>query len=159
VRADAGEGLPFEDERFDAVLSVDAMCHLPNRLGALQEWHRVARPDARVLFTDPTIVTGLVTGAEIAARSSIGVYVFSVGETNEQLLAEAGFELLRSEDLTENMARMAGRWRDARERFSHQLVADEGEATFEGVQTFLEASHLLARERRLSRYAYLATRR
>jgi hypothetical protein len=100
-----------------------------------------------------------VTGAEIAARSSIGVYVFSVGETNEQLLAEAGFELLRSEDLTENMARMAGRWRAARELFSDELVADEGEATFEGVQTFLEASHLLARERRLSRYAYLATRR
>jgi ubiquinone/menaquinone biosynthesis C-methylase UbiE len=159
VRADAGEGLPFEDERFDAVLSVDAMCHLPDRLGVLREWHRVARPGARALFTDPTIVTGLVTGAELAARSSIGVYVFSVGATNEQLLSEAGFELLRTEDLTENMARMAGRWREARERFSDELVADEGEATFEGVQKFLGASHVLARERRLSRYAYLAARR
>ena len=158
VRADAGEGLPFENERFDAVLSVDAMCHLPNRLGVLGEWHRVTRPGARVLFTDPTIVTGLVTGAEILARSSIGVYVFSAGAANEQLLADAGFELLRREDLTENMARMAGRWREARERFSDELVADEGEATFEGVQRFLEASHVLARERRLSRYAYLAAR-
>jgi ubiquinone/menaquinone biosynthesis C-methylase UbiE len=158
VRADAGERLPFEDESFDAVLSVDAMCHLPDRLGVLEEWHRVTKPGGRILFTDPTIVTGPVTGAEIADRSAIGVYVFSIASMNEELLAEAGFDLLRREDLTENMARVAGRWRDARNHFSEELVADEGVATFEGVQRFLGAAHMLARERRLSRYAYLARR-
>jgi ubiquinone/menaquinone biosynthesis C-methylase UbiE len=158
VRADAGERLPFEDESFDAVLSIDAMCHLPNRLGVLEEWRRVTKPGGRVLFTDPTIVTGPVTGAEIADRSAIGVYVFSIASMNEELLAEAGFDLLRREDLTENMARVAGRWRDARNHFSEELVADEGVATFGGVQRFLGAAHMLARERRLSRYAYLARR-
>jgi ubiquinone/menaquinone biosynthesis C-methylase UbiE len=159
VRIDAGERLPFADESFDAVLSIDAMCHLPDRLSILEEWHRVTSPGARVLFTDPTIITGLVTGAEIAARSAIGVYVFSIASTNEQLLAEARFELLHREDLTENMATVARRWRDARARFRDELVADEGAATFEGVQSFLGACHVLARERRLSRYAYLAARR
>ena len=159
VRADAGESLPFEDESFDAVLSIDAMCHLPNRLSVLEEWRRVTRPGGRVLFTDPTIITGPVTGAEIADRSAIGVYVFSIASMNEELLAEAGFDLLRCEDLTENMARVAVRWRDARQHFSDELVADEGAATFEGVQRFLGAAHVLARERRLSRYAYLAGRR
>lgn len=159
VQVDAGGSLPFGDESFDAVLSVDAMCHLPNRLDVLEEWHRVTSPGARVLFTDPTVVTGLVTGAEIAARSSIGHYVFSLEATNEKLLAEAGFELLRREDLTENMATVAERWRDARARFSDELLADEGAATFDGIQRFLEACHVLARERRLSRYAYLAARR
>jgi cyclopropane fatty-acyl-phospholipid synthase-like methyltransferase len=158
VRLDAGGRLPFDEASFDAILSIDAMCHLPNRLDILREWHRVTSPGGRILFTDPTIVTGLVTDAEIATRSAIGDYVFSVASANEQLLVEAGFGLLRCEDLTENMASMAGRWRDARARFRDELVADEGESTFEGVQRFLSACHLLAREGRLSRYAYLAER-
>jgi len=156
VQADAARGLPFADQSFSAVLSIDVMCHLPNRLEILREWHRVTAPGARILFTDPTIITGLVADIEIEARSSIGTYVFSAGAKNDELLSEAGFDLLRCEDLTENMAAMAGRWHDARARFRDGLLADEGEATFEGIQRFLSASHVLAHERRLSRYAYLA---
>jgi cyclopropane fatty-acyl-phospholipid synthase-like methyltransferase len=156
VAVDAGDELPFEEASFDAVLSVDAMCHLPNRREVLKELHRVMSPGGRILFTDPTIVTGLVTDAEIAARSSIGVYVFSTAAANEELIAEAGFRLLRREDITENMAAIAGRWHEARAQFREALVTDEGEPTFENVQSFLSTCHLLARERRLSRYAYLA---
>jgi ubiquinone/menaquinone biosynthesis C-methylase UbiE len=156
VRADAGERLPFEDESFDAILSIDAMCHLPDRLSVLEEWRRVIGPGGRILFTDPTIVTGPVTGAEIADRSAIGVYVFSIASLNEELVAEAGFDLLRREDVTESTATVARRWADARQRFADELIADEGAATFEGVQRFLGACHVLAHERRLSRYAYLA---
>jgi SAM-dependent methyltransferase len=158
VRVDAGGRLPFDDGSFDAVVSIDVMCHLPNRLDLLREWHRVTAPGARILYTDPTIVTGLVTDTEIADRSAVGVYVFSAEWVNETVLAEAGFELGHREDLTENMAAMAGRWHDARAGFRDELLADEGEATFEGIQRFLGACHLLARERRLSRYAYLARR-
>lgn len=159
VRADAAERLPFDEESFDAILSVDAMCHLPDRLRVLEEWRRVTRPGGRILFTDPTIVTGPVTGTEIADRSAIGVYVFSIASLNEELLAEAGFDLLRREDLTESTATVARRWADARQRFSDELIADEGAATFEGVQRFLGACHVLAHERRLSRYAYVAAPR
>ena len=158
VRGDAGARLPFDDASFDAVISIDVMCHLPNRLDILREWHRVTAPGARVLYTDPTVLTGLVTDTEIADRSAIGVYVFSAEWVNETLLAEAGFEASGREDLTENMAAMAGRWHDARVRFRDQLLADEGEETFVGIQRFLAACHLLAQERRLSRYAYLARR-
>jgi cyclopropane fatty-acyl-phospholipid synthase-like methyltransferase len=158
VRVDAGVRLPFEEASFDAILSIDAMCHLPNRLDILREWRRITSAGSRILFTDPTIVTGLVTNAEVAARSAVGVYVFSATSTNERLLAEAGFRILACEDVTENMAIMAGRWHDARQKFRVQLVADEGESTFEAVQRFLHACHLLAQERRLSRYAYLAER-
>jgi cyclopropane fatty-acyl-phospholipid synthase-like methyltransferase len=158
VRADAGGPLPFADETYDAVVSIDVMCHLPGRLEILREWYRVTAPGARILFTDPTIVTGLVTDSELADRSAVGTYVFSVESVNEKLLAQAGFEVERREDLTENMAAMAGRWHDAREHFHDGLVADEGAATFEGIQRFLAACHLLAQEQRLSRYAYLARR-
>lgn len=158
VRADAGSPLPFAEGTFDSVVSIDVMCHLPDRRKILQEWHRVTSPGARILFTDPTIVTGLVTDSEIADRSAVGIYVFSAESVNETVLAEAGFEVERREDLTENMSAMAGRWHDARERFRDELLADEGVATFEGIQRFLAACHLLAKERRLSRYAYLARR-
>ena len=151
VRVDAGSRLPFADESFDAVISVDVMCHLPNRLDTLRDWHRVTAPGALILFTDPTIVTGLVTDTEIADHSAIGIYVFSAESVNEALLARAGFEVSRREDLTENMAAMAGRWHDARAQFRDELLLDEGEATFAGIQRFLAASHVLARERRLSR--------
>jgi hypothetical protein len=73
-------------------------------------------------------------------------------------LGEAGFRLLRREDLTENMATIAGRWDDARQGLRDQLVIDEGESTCEGVQRFLRTCRLLAEERRLSRHAYLAER-
>jgi hypothetical protein len=53
---------------------------------------------------------------------------------------------------------MAGRWHEARERFLEDLVTDEGKATFEDIQRFLSACHVLARERRLSRYAFVAKR-
>lgn len=158
VQTDAAGPLPFADGSFDAVLSIDAMCHLPNRLEILREWHRVSAPGARVLFTDPTIVTGLVTDTELADRSAVGVYVFSVDSVNEGLLADAGFAVERREDLTESMAALAGRWSDAREQFRDELVADEGEETFAGIQRFLDACHVLARDRRLSRHAYLARR-
>jgi SAM-dependent methyltransferase len=156
VQADAGGRLPFADQSFNAVISIDVMCHLPGRLEILREWHRVTAPGARILFTDPTIVTGLVADDEIEARSSIGTYVFSAAAKNDELLSEASFSLVRCEDMTENMAAMAGRWHDARARFREDLVADEGQATFDDIQLFLSASHTLARERRLSRYAYLA---
>ena len=158
VRVDAGARLPFDDGSFDAVISIDVMCHLPNRLDILQEWHRVTAPGSRILYTDPTVVTGLVTDTEIADRSAVGIYVFSAEGVNESVLAEAGFEVDRREDLTENMSAMAGRWHDARARFREELLADEGKETFAGIQRFLAACHLLAQQRRLSRYAYLARR-
>lgn len=158
VLTDAGGPLPFADGSFDSVVSIDVMCHLPNRREILREWHRVTRPGARILFTDPTIVTGLVSDSEIADRSAVGIYVFSAESVNETVLGEVGFEVERREDLTENMSSMAGRWHAARERFRDDLLADEGVETFDGIQRFLSACHLLARERRLSRYAYLAQR-
>jgi hypothetical protein len=39
-----------------------------------------------------------------------------------------------------------------------ELASMEGEETFEGLQRFLQAVHTLARERRLSRYLYLASK-
>ena len=154
--ADASKPLPFPPATFDAVLSNDAICHLSNRLDVLSEWHRVLRPGGRMLFTDAMIVTGLVTQEEVATRSSIGRYLFAPPGENERLIGRAGFTLLSSDDVTRAAEVIAERWHDAREQHRDELVAREGEQNFAGLQRFLACVHRLSRERRLSRFCYLA---
>lgn len=154
--ADAGQPLPFDAERFDVVLSNDAMCHLPARAAVLADWRRLLRPGGRMLFTDALVVTGLLTHDEIATRSSIGLYVFAAPGVNETMIGEAGFRLLEVEDVTEAAAEIADRRREARFRHREQLVAIEGEEEFAGLQRFLACVHEVAAQRRLSRFAYLA---
>jgi SAM-dependent methyltransferase len=153
---DAGGPLPFAEHRFDAIVSNDAMCHIPGRPAVLRDWHRVLKPGGRVLFTDALVVTGPVSHEELATRSSIGYYLFVPPGTNERMLQEAGFEVKAVEDVTANAADVASRWHEARARHRAALVGREGEDNFEGLQRFLRCVHTLSRERRLSRYAYLA---
>jgi SAM-dependent methyltransferase len=155
---DGSGALPFGDATFDAILSNDAMCHIANRLEVLGEWRRVLRPGGRMLFTDAMVVTGLVSGEELATRSSIGFYLFLPPGENERLIAASGFTLLAAEDVTGAAALIAGRWHDARARHRDALIAREGEANFTGLQRFLACVHQLSAERRLSRVSYLAAR-
>lgn len=156
---DASLALPFADATFDAVICVDAINHLPDRVERLTEWRRVLRPGGRVVFTDPIVMTGPLTNEEIAVRSSIGFFLFVPPGFDEDALASAGFDLITREDHTENMASMAGRWHQARAARAADLRRIEGDATFEGQQRFFEVAARLAAERRLSRLAYCARRR
>jgi SAM-dependent methyltransferase len=155
-RMDASQPLPFSDAAFDAIFSNDAMCHLDGRLALLKEWRRVLAPGGRVLFSDAMVITGVLTSEELAVRSSIGHYIFLPMGENERLIREAGFTLLRADDLTASADAIARSWHDARERRSQDLISIEGETNFRGVQNFLSCVHRVSKERRLSRYAYLA---
>ena len=86
-RSTAACGLPFPDGAFDAVLSVDAINHLPDRHGTLTEWARLLRPGGRLLFTDALVVTGPVSKPEIDIRSSLGFYLFVPPGVNEAAIA------------------------------------------------------------------------
>jgi SAM-dependent methyltransferase len=158
LEADAGGRLPFDDGAFTAIVCLDAINHLMDRAAVLADWHRLLRPGGRLLFTDPILVTGLLTDEEIAIRASLGRFLFSLPSEDERLVAEAGFDVRRHEDATANMASVAGRWRLARERHRAELVADEGEETFDGTQRFLAVAETLAAEGRLSRHVFLASR-
>jgi ubiquinone/menaquinone biosynthesis C-methylase UbiE len=158
LKVDADEPLPFPDGSFDAVICNDAINHFRKRPSVLAEWRRVLRDGGRCLFTDPVVVTGLVTHAEIEARSSIGFYVFSGVGANEVQLKAAGFQVERAADLTDAVAQVSRRWCAAREKWRSQLIRLESEATYEGLQRFLAAVHALASERRLSRIAYVGRR-
>lgn len=154
--ADAGRRLPFPDRSFDAVFCNDSINHLPNRGAVLRDWGRLLRPGGRLLYTDPIVVTGPLTNAEIRERSAIGFFVFTPVGANEHLLREAGFAVLDVRDATEAVASVSRRWREARARRRDALVGLEGIEEFDRWQAFLEVVHLLASERRLSRFAYLA---
>jgi SAM-dependent methyltransferase len=157
-RVDAAQALPFPDQSFDAIFCNDSINHIPGRLQVFRDWHRVLRPGGRVLVTDPIVVTGQLTGEEMRARSSIGFFLFTPVGCNERLLGESGFLVREVRDVTEGMASISRRWRDAREELREALVNLEGAEGFEGVQRFLTVAHTLASERRLSRFMYLALR-
>jgi SAM-dependent methyltransferase len=159
-QGNAAERLSFANASFDAVTCIDAINHLPNRLRVLEEWRRVLKPGGHLLFTDPIVLTGVLTGpmtnAEMAIRTSIGLFVFAPAGCDEALLKQAGFEVERVEDRTQNMAMNAAGWLEARSKRETDLRKIEGDDVFFGQQRFLETAAILARERRLSRFAIVA---
>ena len=158
-QGNAAEALDFSDASFSALTCIDAINHLPKRSRVLAEWHRILEPGGRLLFTDPIVVTGPITNEEIAIRASIGFFLFVPRETDEAFLKEAGFSIERIEDRTPNMAANAAGWLSARAKREKNLRKIEGDESFDGQQTFLETAANLAKEGRLSRLAFLATRR
>jgi 2-polyprenyl-3-methyl-5-hydroxy-6-metoxy-1,4-benzoquinol methylase len=156
---DGSKSLQFEEASFNSVICVDAINHLPGREAVLTDWHRVLKPGGRLVFTDPTIITGPLTNEEIKIRSSIGFFLFVPSGVDEQLLENAGFEVMSVEDKTENMAFMARNWLDVRDRYSSELIKVEGKESFSGQQTFFKVAANIAEERRLSRYAFHAVKR
>jgi SAM-dependent methyltransferase len=156
---DAAQPLPFQTGAFDALTCIDAINHLPDRRRVLSEWRRVLKTGGRLLFTDPVVLTGTVSSDELALRASIGFFLFVPQGFNEVLLKEAGFVMMRTEDRTSNVAENAAGWLAARRRREADLRRVEGDATFDGQQRFLETTAMLAKERRLSRVAFLAQAR
>jgi ubiquinone/menaquinone biosynthesis C-methylase UbiE len=157
-QCDASKKLPFDDNTFDAVFSNDVLCHLPGRPEVLVDMFRVLKPGGRMLFSDALVIGGMVSNEEIAARSSIGFYVYSPPGENERLLEQAGFRHILVKDTTDSAARIAKQWYHAREKRKEDLVAAEGSANFEGLQRFLSCVHILTSEKRLLRYFYFASK-
>lgn len=156
-RVNVRDRLPFDDATFDAIISIDAMNHFEHREELLREWLRVLRPGARFIFTDATIVTGTVSRDEILARSiSMGHFLFTPAGEHERLIQRSGFVDLRADDVTDTIAMVSKRWHDAREKRRNELLERETPSDFENLQQMLSAAHTLAKQRRLSRFAYFA---
>jgi len=153
---DASAPLPFPDESFDVVISIDSVNHLKDRSKVLKELRRVLKKDGKLLFTDAVVVTGILTNEEIAIRSSLDFFLFSPAGENERLIKEAGFRNVQSSDVTENISRISLKWFHAREKRRTDLLQFEDENNFNGLQSFFNVVHILSSERRLSRFMYRA---
>jgi cyclopropane fatty-acyl-phospholipid synthase-like methyltransferase len=158
LATDATGPLPFADSSFDAVTCIDAINHFSDRPGVIAEWARFLKDGGRLLFTDPTTITGPLTNAEIAVRSSAGFYLFVPNGYDQRVIAECGLQLLECEDVTANMAKVAEARRTARASKSAVLREIEGEQAYDGQQEFLAVAARVAREGRLSRFVYVSKR-
>jgi SAM-dependent methyltransferase len=158
VQADASDRLPLESGSFDAILCIDAINHLRDRPQILADWARLLRPQGRLLFTDPLVVTGMLGSDEIAIRTSIGYGLFVPLGENERLLAAAGLDVVTVEDTTEQMAVVAQKRHDARAQHESTLRKTEGDDTSEGRQRFFDLAAKLAGKRQLSRYVHVAAK-
>lgn len=155
---DANKPLPFPSASFDLVMCVEAVNHFADRGAVLAEWARLVRPGGRILYTDPMVATGALSHKEIAARSDAGFFLFVPPGENERRIREAGLELVAAEDATHDVAVMAGRWLAARASREKALLELEGDDSYQDTQEFLSMVELLARERRLSRFIFVAER-
>jgi SAM-dependent methyltransferase len=156
VVLDCGRRLPFEDGTFDAVLCIDAICHLPDRFATLSEWARLLRQGGRLVFSDPAVLTGAVAKGALDIRASTGFFLVVPPSLNEKLIEAANLTLLRCEDRTTATAEIAARWHAARLRRADVLQRDEGVLWFEKRQRFLAITAELAGSRCLSRFLYVA---
>ena len=155
-KCDASQPLRFSDGTFHAIFSNDVLCHIPGREALLRELHRVLTPGGRLLFSDALVIGGLISHHEIAARSSIGYFLFSPPGENDRLLREVGFAVVDIEDTTANASLISRRWRGAREKRADALIELEGKENFEGLQRFLATVQSLTTESRLRRLLYTA---
>ena len=114
------------------------------------------KPGGQLLFTDPITVTGPLTNAEVAVRSSAGLYLFVPHGYDECVIAQYGLRLLVCEDVTANMAKVAEARRAARASRSVVLREIEGDQGYESQQEFLAVAARVAREGRLSRFVYVS---
>jgi SAM-dependent methyltransferase len=154
---DARDRLRFASGSFDAVLCVDSINHIYERRRVFEEWHRVLRPGTHALFTDPLTVTGMVRREEMLIRSgSLGEQIFTAPGVNERLLRAVGFDQVRVEDVTANMAAVSAARRRARAGHAAELDEIEGSEANANYQDYLRVVELLATERRLTRLAYTA---
>ncbi|MGC1448768.1 MAG: class I SAM-dependent methyltransferase [Candidatus Sulfotelmatobacter sp.] len=156
--ADAAGRLPFSDANFDAVICMDSINHFPDRPCVIAEWARLLKPSGRLLFTDPITVTGALTNAEIAVRSSAGFCLFVPPGYDEHVITQCGLQLLAWEDVTANMATVAEGRRAARASRNTALREIEGDPAYDNQQEFLAVAARLAREGRLSRFVYVANK-
>src|SRR5262249_36005896 len=99
--------------------------------------------------------TGPLTNAEVAMRSSSGFYLFAPMGYDEQVIAQCGMGVVAVENVTKSTADLAERRRHARKSRELALREIEGDHGYEGQQEFLRVASLLAKEGRLSRFAFM----
>jgi SAM-dependent methyltransferase len=153
---DATGPLPFPDSTFDAITCIDAINHFADRPRLIAEWARLLKPGGRLLFTDPITVTGPLSNAEVATRSSAGFYLFVPLGYDDRIISQCALELLLRKDVTANMAKIAEARHSARQSRSVALREIEGDQAFNGQQEFPAVASRVAREGRLSRFVYVS---
>jgi len=166
LEGDLKNNLPFSNTYFDAIVCIEAILYFDyhERLRILKEWNRILKPNGKLIYTDPCITSGILSNEEILQRVISGTYFFTPPKLQDDLFKSSGFELIKSEDFTENnAAKLSKKWLEARERKKLDLEKLEGIETFNRIQSFLNVYHQLYsknnNQRKLSQFAYYLVKR
>jgi SAM-dependent methyltransferase len=155
-QCDLNDPLAFGPDSFDAAVSLDVVCHIRDRAEFFREVARVLSPRARVLFTDPCVLTGSISSDEVRLRSVHGYTRFVAHGWNETALESAGLRLLETEDRTVSVISQAGGRLAALRAHRGALIRSLSAAHVAQQQAYLETVVELAQRRALSRTMYLA---
>ncbi len=87
--------LPFEDRKFDIVLSFGVLHHIENWLDALKEIKRVLKPGGYFLYAD-IIYPEKITSMDRSSNMSFGLVTIDINELNS-FLEKFGFTTVHSQ--------------------------------------------------------------
>jgi SAM-dependent methyltransferase len=156
LEADLNEPLRLASGSFDAVISLDAILHLRDRLSVFREIARVLIPAGKFLFTDAGVITGAISDEEIRWRALHGCTQFVPPGFNEKTLELAGFHVIDRHDRTPSLLKTAAGRLTSRLAHRQELEQFEGADSFEHQQRYLETVLALSQRGALSRISYLA---
>jgi SAM-dependent methyltransferase len=154
--ADLNQPIPFASGTFDAVMSLDVILHLRDRLSVFREVARVLIPAGKFLFTDAGVITGAISDEEIRLRAVHGHTQFVPPGFNETMLGLAAFRVIDRKDRTVSMLKAATGRLNARLAHREELEQLEGSSYFERQQRYLETVIDLSNRGAVSRMMYLA---
>jgi SAM-dependent methyltransferase len=157
-QADLDEPLPFAPDSFDAVMALDVVLHLKDRVSFFREVARIL-DGGRFLMTDAGVRTGRVSEEEALVRSLHGPTQLVSPRDNEAKLQAAGFRLLETEDRTASVVKNAGGRLSAMNAHRRELEELLGKDKFERQLRYLETVRDLSRRGAVSRFMYLAEAR
>ena len=92
--------VPLPADAFDAVVSQEAMLHVPDKAAALGEAWRILKPAGRLVFTDWVAHRPLENEDTEILWQGLAAQTLQSIPGYETLIAQAGFETQSSEDLT-----------------------------------------------------------
>jgi SAM-dependent methyltransferase len=153
---DLNQPMPYAGGSFDAVMSLDVILHLRDRLSTFREVARVLIPLGKFLFTDAGVITGPISNEEVRLRAVHGHTQFVPPGFNESMLELAGFRLIDRNDRTASLVKAASGRLNARLGHREELEKMEGSTYFERQQRYLETVIDLSQRGAVSRWMYLA---
>lgn len=148
--------MPFPSSSVDAVIAIDVVLYLRDRVSVFNEVARILTDRGRFLFTDAGVVTGPISSEEVRCRAIHGFTQFVPVGFNEQTIELAGFRLLESANRTPSLLTNARGRLASRIAHREELEQVEGKANFEAQLRYLETVVALSERGAVSRVMYLA---
>lgn len=121
--------LPYADGSFAAVWVVETLMYLPDRLHALKEIHRVLEPGGTLAISDYVEKEDLSDEQRKALAEGFTVDSLPTAAQYGELVAEAGFTTVSTEDATPHLHRSAARIPQVLAD-NYDLIAEKGGAEF-----------------------------